>query len=74
MRTPLIPFERVRFECAAEVLCAHCQEVLDQHQPDSERPERLLGTCSDCGAWYLIDGCAGVMYRLPDLWAKSETA
>jgi hypothetical protein len=66
MKTTLAPFERVRFEVAAEILCAECQCPLDRHQPDPEQPDRLLGTCEDCGTWYLIDGELCVMIALPD--------
>jgi hypothetical protein len=67
MRTPAAVFERVRTDEAAEVLCACCQGVLDRHQPDPARPDRLLGTCPECGAWFLIDDEAGVMLALPDV-------
>jgi hypothetical protein len=67
MRTPLAALERVRFECPSEVLCTCCHVVLDRHQPDDERPDRLLGTCPGCGAWFLIDAEACVMYGLPDV-------
>jgi hypothetical protein len=67
MRVRLAPFDRVHFECATEVLCARCQEVLDRHQPDDEQPDRLLGTCPQCSAWYLIDARTRVMYVLPDM-------
>ncbi len=45
--------------------CPSCQEHLAVHQPDVERPERLLGACSECRVWYLIDARAAVMARLP---------
>lgn len=32
-----------------------CGEPLDVHQPEADSPSRLLGTCYDCGLWYLID-------------------
>ena len=67
MRTPLALFERIRFECSTEVLCARCQSPLDRHQPDIERPDRLLGTCCECRAWYLIDDRVHVMFALPDV-------
>ena len=67
MRTTLALFERIRFEVAHQVLCARCQTELVRHQPDDEHPERLLGTCEGCGAWYLIDADAGVMFALPDV-------
>lgn len=47
--------------------CARCSAMLERHQPDSERPENILGTCADCGAWYLIDEAREKVYPLPDL-------
>jgi hypothetical protein len=67
MRTSVASLERIRFELASEILCARCQTPLDRHQPDAERPDRLLGTCEGCGAWFLIDDEACLMMALPDL-------
>ena len=36
------------------------------HQPDINAPERLLGTCDDCGSWHLIDQDRAVTVLLPD--------
>lgn len=36
--------------------CRKCGSDLTLHQPDSEMPERILGTCDECKAWYLFDG------------------
>jgi hypothetical protein len=36
-------------------LCRDCQARLNTHQPDEDRPEHLLGTCPECGKWYLIE-------------------
>jgi hypothetical protein len=46
--------------------CPSCHEDLTLHQPDPQLPERLLGTCAECHAWFLIPTVAGVMVRLPD--------
>src|SRR4051794_36713244 len=35
--------------------CRDCLTTLNLHQPDEGRPDQLLGTCADCGAWYLIE-------------------
>jgi hypothetical protein len=55
MRITSVPFGRVPFESASEILCALCHSPLERHQPDQDRPERMLGTCIECGAWFLID-------------------
>ena len=65
MRAPLAPFERIGIEVASEVVCVRCQSTLERHQPDEEQPDRLLGTCPGCGAWYLIDLVTAVMIALP---------
>lgn len=65
MKAPLAALERVRFEVADEVLCARCHRVLERHQPDEEQPDRLLGTCAGCGAWFLLDLVNSVMIALP---------
>ena len=36
-------------------LCLECHDVLDVHQPDAANPARLLGTCPECGEWYVLD-------------------
>lgn len=53
-------------EAPLEIVCTGCQEYMVIHQPDDERPDRLLGTCPSCSAWYLINPAADVMVRLPD--------
>lgn len=47
--------------------CPRCRSPLDLHQPDPDRPDRLLATCGGCGAWYLPGHAAGgELLRLPD--------
>ncbi len=46
--------------------CLACGESLLIHQPDINAPERLLGTCDDCGSWHLIDWDRAVAVLLPD--------
>jgi len=53
-------------EAPSEVACPDCRGVLELHQPDQRLPERLLGTCPRCSAWFLIDTAAAAMARLPD--------
>jgi hypothetical protein len=48
------------------VECRRCGSALDLHQPDERLADRLLGTCPDCLAWYLIDDATGLMALLPD--------
>ena len=35
--------------------CQKCEAELTVHQPEETRPDQLLGTCSGCGAWHLIE-------------------
>jgi hypothetical protein len=35
--------------------CPICRNPLAIHQPDPKLPNRLLGTCSHCLTWLLID-------------------
>ncbi len=67
MKSTITSLELIRFECLNEILCVRCQTPLDRHQPDGERPDQLLGTCSECGSWYLIDSEADVMFPFPNL-------
>jgi hypothetical protein len=53
-------------ESIAELECTKCSAILEIHQPDEQLAGRLLGTCPDCRAWYLIDAEAGLMALLPD--------
>jgi hypothetical protein len=50
-----------------EVECPKCSAPLVLHQPDIDLPEHMLGVCSECQAWYLLNASAGVMALLPDL-------
>jgi hypothetical protein len=53
-------------EDRSEFSCPACCDDLEIHQPDEQQPERLLGLCPSCCAWFLIDFSAAVMVRLPD--------
>ncbi|MGO9464782.1 MAG: hypothetical protein ACLQVF_11605 [Isosphaeraceae bacterium] len=35
--------------------CPGCENALTIHQPDPELPRRLLATCDECKAWYVMD-------------------
>jgi hypothetical protein len=54
----------------AWVRCANCRKSLDLSQPDGDFPERLLGVCTSCRRWALIELAAdetdGVMILLPE--------
>jgi hypothetical protein len=56
-------------EDATWVCCLNCGAPLEVHQPDSEDPGRFIGTCDQCGRWYLLDWVPltveGVMLMLP---------
>ena len=47
--------------------CPKCSTPLVLHQPDIDSPDRMLGICYRCRAWYLLDGLAEVMTELPVL-------
>lgn len=66
MNSVSLALDLVRFERIDHAPCPHCDEPLVLHQPDADQPDRLLGTCPDCRAWFLIDSEAEVMVRLPD--------
>ena len=70
MTTLFLSLDRIRLLADPaddlDVACPGCCEPLAVHQPDAGRPERLLGTCASCPAWYLIHAAAAVMVRLPD--------
>ncbi len=42
------------FHDPGAVPCPSCSEALSLCQPDPECPDRLVGTCPGCGAWYLV--------------------
>ena len=44
--------------------CQACESTLRLHQPDTESPDRLLGTCDDCKSWFLIDVARGIVILL----------
>jgi uncharacterized protein YbaR (Trm112 family) len=54
------------------ILCPDCQDLLTIHQPDIESPDRLLGVCPECRAWFLVEDTHGIMVRLPDQDALRE--
>ncbi len=47
-----------------ETCCPRCQGELELVQPDVQRSDALLGVCTKCPAWFLIDGRAGTMTDL----------
>jgi hypothetical protein len=71
-RTNLAPIKPIRFEYADEVSCPRCDELLERHQPEAARPERLLGICHCCSRWFLIDEQWCLLYPLPEVWRGSE--
>lgn len=40
-------------------LCPDCLSELDRSQPDPARPDRVLGACTGCGAWFLLSDPGG---------------
>ena len=35
--------------------CPSCGADLEVHQPQPDQPNRLLGTCDECGTWAIFD-------------------
>jgi hypothetical protein len=54
---------------ATWVCCLNCDAPLVLHQPVAEDPRRFVGTCDQCGRWYLLDwiplSSEGLMLLLP---------
>src|SRR5262249_41236258 len=65
MNDPVVTLPLARFEGAARAGCPGCGSPLELHQPDPERPGRLLGPCSGCGTWSLLDVVSGWSLGLP---------
>ena len=65
MNSIVISVNLTRLRDVSDIRCTECQSSLELHQPDPERPDRLLGTCADCDTWYLMDVARGVMVLLP---------
>jgi hypothetical protein len=42
------------------------------HQPDERSPDNLLGTCMECGSWFLINETEEFMLRLPEVEALRD--
>lgn len=57
--------------------CQKCQTELDIHQPQEHDPNELLGTCSQCGCWHLIQvapgGAEALLINLPSVEFVRET-
>jgi hypothetical protein len=53
------------FEDASASRCAYCRQPLMLHQPDPDRPDRLMATCDGCRNWFIINTATGLMVRLP---------
>jgi hypothetical protein len=54
-----------------EACCQKCRCPLDVHQPGENQPNHLLGTCSECGSWHMIelsaDGLEAYLFNMPGL-------
>jgi hypothetical protein len=70
MNTVLVSMDLIRTSIdnrsLDELECKRCESCLYIHQPDEQLVDRLIGTCPDCFAWYLIDAEKGIMALLPD--------
>jgi hypothetical protein len=58
----------MRLDCddASASRCPRCRRPLTLHQPDPDRPDRLVATCEGCRNWFIINTATGLMARLPD--------
>jgi hypothetical protein len=56
-------------EGATWVCCLNCGAPLELHRPQTEEPRRFVGTCDQCGRWYLLDrvplSAEGPMLMMP---------
>jgi hypothetical protein len=46
--------------------CQVCLGSLELHQPDFDTPTRMLGTCPDCKAWFVLDADRDTIVRIDD--------
>jgi hypothetical protein len=58
------PFETQARPEPITTVCPQCHQELDLMQPDSNLSEALLGVCTGCPAWYLIDAQNGTVSDL----------
>ncbi len=56
----------------SEIECPICEDFLVISQPDEQSPDHLLGTCTECGSWFLIDEAEELMLRLPGIGALRD--
>jgi hypothetical protein len=57
---------KVGVEDFTSLVCGRCQAPLAFHQPEPRTPQRILATCEECDAWYLLDASGGWMLLLPE--------
>jgi hypothetical protein len=67
MSSVFVSLELDHCENGSGVECPRCCVPLALDQPDVDRPDRMLGVCYECEAWYLLDLTAELMAELPDL-------
>jgi hypothetical protein len=65
MTTIPLSLDETRVDFLSEIACPDCGSFLALHSPDIEMPERMLATCDDCKAWYLMDLAGGTLTSLP---------
>lgn len=74
----LVPISTLVSACLGEeptcISCVLCRAPLELHIPQVDKPERMLGTCVDCGAWYLLDHTVGSLALLPSTEALGAVA
>ena len=66
----------LRFPVNGHTIARHLDRTLPEMEESAgllvESPDRLLGICPECRAWFLVDISSGVMVRLPDRAALQE--
>jgi hypothetical protein len=50
-----ITYVRTRCDDVHQFLCMCCDGGLNLHQPDPRFPDRLLGVCTNCQRWHILD-------------------
>ena len=47
------------------ICCPRCEGTFSLHQPDTDLPDRLLATCDECKAWYVLTDKEKLRFAAP---------